>query len=173
MKRLVHDRKIAMRTFDLGDHFILVEGNLIDHRHWPRDKKASEQPGIVHDMVIRLKIKGPEMSIEEAEAAMPHHPNEECPAVIPGIRNLQGLRIAPGFTMKVKRAIGGTKGCAHLTSLVLAMGEEAVQGYWSAYGEERGKLGLRAQEIKNLINTCHLWREDGPIVKGFRERGEA
>jgi hypothetical protein len=124
-------------------------------------------------MLIRLKIKGPEMLIEEARAEMPHHPREECPEVVPWIRNLEGVRIAPGFTMKVKRTIGGAKGCAHLTSLVLAMGEEAVQGYWAAYGAERERLGLRAQEVRNLINTCHLWREDGPIVRGIRERGEA
>jgi hypothetical protein len=72
--------------------------------------------------------------------------------------------------MKVKRVIGGTKGCAHLTSLVIAMGESAVQGYWSAYGAESERAGLREQTIKKFINTCHLWKEDGPIIKGLRER---
>ncbi|NWG04483.1 MAG: hypothetical protein HXY44_16640 [Syntrophaceae bacterium] len=70
--------------------------------------------------------------------------------------------------MKVKRVIGGAKGCAHLTSLVIAMGESVVQGYWSAYGEKR-RRGLSEQAIKKFINTCHLWKEDGPIVKELRE----
>ena len=90
-------------------------------------------------MVIRMKIKGPDMFIEQVEANMPHHPREECPVVLPWIRKLEGVRIAPGFTMKVKRAIGGKNGCAHLTSLILAMGESAIQGYLSAYGVERGE----------------------------------
>ena len=158
-----------MRTSDLGDHHILVEGNLIDHRYRPNLTEASEESELVHHMVIRLKVKGPGMLIEQAEATMPHHPREECPEVLPWIRNLEGLEIAPGYIMKVKKAIGGTKGCAHLTSLVIAMGESAVQGYWSAYGAESERAGLREQTIKKFINTCHLWKEDGPIIKGLRE----
>ena len=113
------------------------------------------------------------MVIDQAEATMPHHPRKECPEVLPWIRNLEGLEIAPGYSMKVKKVIGGTKGCAHLTSLVIAMGESAVQGYWVAYFAESRKIGLREQTIKKFINTCHLWKEDGPIVRGLRESLES
>ena len=173
MKKLVHTRDISMRTFDLGGHYILVEGSLTDHRYQSRQSKALKGPELVHHMVVRLKVKGPGMLIEQAEAKMPHHPREECPEMLPWIRNLEGLGIAPGFTMKVKRVIGGVKGCAHLTSLVIAMGESAVQGYWAAYESDRKKTGLREQTIKKFINTCHLWKEDGPIVKGLRETSES
>ena len=172
MKRFVHKREISMRTFELGDHSILVEGSLIDRRYPPKQSKVPKKSELIHHMVIRWKVKGPGMLIEESEATMPHHPNEECPVILPVIRNLEGLRIAPGFTLKVKKVIGGIKGCAHLTSLVLAMAEEAIPGYWAAYVEER-RRGIREEDVKNLINTCHLWREGGPIVKGLRERGEA
>jgi hypothetical protein len=172
MKELVHNRDISIRTFDLGDHYILVEGSLIDHQHRPRDDEASEESKLVHHMVIRLKVKGPGMLIEQAEATMPHHPREECPVVIPWISNLEGLRITQGFSMKVKKAIGGTKGCAHLTSLVTAMGPSAVQGYWAAYGVESEKMSLHDEAVKNIINTCYLWREDGPFVKDLQENGK-
>jgi hypothetical protein len=173
MKKLVHTREISMRTSDLGNHCILVEGSLVDHRYRPRHNETSEEPALVHHMVIQLKVKGPGMLIEHAEATMPHHPRGECPEVLPWIRKLEGLEIAPGYTMKVKKIIGGVKGCAHLTSLVIAMGESAVQGYWAAYGAERRKTGLREQTIKKFINTCHLWKEDGPIVKELRESSES
>lgn len=173
MKRLVHTRDISMRTSDLGDHSILVEGSLIDHRYPQKQNEAPEEAELVHHMVIRLKVKGPGMLIEKAEATMPHHPREECPEMLPWLRNLEGLEIAPGYSMKVKKAIGGTKGCAHLTSLVIAMGESAVQGYWAAYGAEKERKGLREQTIKKFINTCHLWKEDGPIIKGIRETLES
>jgi hypothetical protein len=169
MEKLVHTREILIRTSDLGDHTILVEGSLIDHRYPPRQNEACEEGDLVHHMAIQLKVKGPGMLIEQAEASMPHHPREECPEILPWIRNLEGLEVAPGYSMRVKKAIGGTKGCAHLTSLVIAMGESAVQGYWTAYVGERGETGLREQTIKKFINTCHLWKEDGPIVKGLRE----
>ena len=172
MKKLVHTREISIQTSDLGDHSILVEGRLLDHRYRPEQERA-DAPELVHDMVIRLKVKGPGMLIEQAEATMPHHPREECPDVIPMIRSLEGLEIAPGYSMKVKRAIGGVKGCAHLTSLVIAMGESAVQGYWAAYEAEGRRRGLREQTIRKFINTCHLWKEDGPIVRGLRESLES
>jgi len=172
MKKLVHTREISIQTSDLGDHSILVEGRLLDHRYRPEQERA-EAPELVHHMVIRLKVKGPGMLIEQAEATMPHHPREECPEVLPMIRSLEGLEIAPGYSMKVKRAIGGVKGCAHLTSLVIAMGESAVQGYWAAYEAERRRSGLREQTIRKFINTCHLWKEDGPIVRGLRESLES
>jgi len=158
-----------MRTSDLGDHTIEVEGDLIDHRYRTGPNVPLEERELVHHMLIRMKIKGPAMVIEQAEATMPHHPRQECPVVLPWIRKLEGLRIAPGFTMKVKRVVGGKNGCAHLTSLVIAMGETAVQGYWAAYGVEKGRERVREQDLKKFINTCYLWREDGPIVKEFRE----
>jgi hypothetical protein len=169
--KLVHTREISIRTSDLGDHNILVEGNLIDHRS-PPSQQTSEAPELVHHMAIRLTVKGPEMLIKQAEATMPYHPRKECPEVLPSFQNLEGVKIAPGYTMKVKKVIGGIKGCAHLTSLVISMGESAVQGYWAAYHEEKGKKGLREQTIQKFINTCHLWREDGAIVKELRERSE-
>lgn len=55
------------------------------------------------------------MLIEQAEATMPHHPREECPEVLPWIQNLERLRIVPDYSMKVKRVIEGTRGCAHLS----------------------------------------------------------
>ena len=173
MKELVHNRAISIRTSDLGDHTILVEGDLIDHRYRSRQNEALEEPELVHHMVIRLKVKGPGMLIEQAEATMPHYPREGCPVVLPWIRNLEGLRITAGFSMKVKRVIGNIQGCAHLTSLVIAMGPSAVQGYWAAYGVGRERMSPREQAIKNVINSCYLWREGGPLVKELQEASES
>ena len=173
MKKLVHNREISIRTFDLGDHCIVVEGSLIDHQYRRRHNEASEESELVHHMIIRLKVKGPGMLIEQAEGTMPHHPKEECSVVLPWIQNLEGLKIAPGFSMKVKKVIGGTKGCEHLTSLIIAMGPSAVQGYLTAYGLERGRTSFRKQDVTNVINTCYIWREDGPLVKELLEAMES
>jgi hypothetical protein len=169
MMELVHNRGISIRTYDLGDHCILIEGGLVDHRYRPRPDEVIEGAKVVHDMVIRLRVRGPGMVIEEAEAEMPHHPREQCQMVLPWIRNLEGLRIATGFGMKVKGIMGGTKGCAHLSSLIIAMGPSAVQGYWAAYGVQKAKMSLHEEAVKKLINTCYVWREDGPLVTELRE----
>ena len=169
MNELVHKRELTIQTYDVGDHCILIEGCLIDHRYRPKNDVAVDGATLVHDMVIRLKVRGPGMLIEKAEAEMPHHPREDCPVVLPWIRNLEGLKIATGFTMKVKEIIGDTKGCAHLTSLVIAMGPSAVQGYWTAYGVEKMKMSIREEAVRNIINTCYIWRDDGPLIKRIRE----
>ena len=169
MKKLVHKRDIAIQTYDLGDHCILIEGNLVDHRYGSRKDETREESELVHDMIVRLKVRGPGMLIEEAEAEMPHHPREECKVVIPWIRNLEGVRIAKGFTAKVKEIIGNTKGCAHLASLVISMGPSAVQGYWAAYGVEREEISIEDEAVRKVINTCYVWREDGPLVTGLRK----
>jgi hypothetical protein len=169
MKELVHDRELSIRTYDLGDHYILIEGCLIDHRYRRRTDETQEGSKLVHDMIVRLKVRGPEMVIEEAQAEMSHHPMEGCTEVLPWIPNLEGLRIASGFTMKVREIIGDIKGCAHLTSLVMAMGPSAVQGYWAAYGVERAKMSLHEEALTKIINTCYLWREDGPIIRELQK----
>ena len=161
MKKLVHTREISMRTFDLGNHCILVEGNLVDHRYRPGRGKTPARPEPVHNMVIRLKVRGPTMLIERAEAGILHHPRKDCPDVLPSMRNLEGLEIAPGYTMKVKRLVGGIRGCAHLTSLVIAMGESAVQGYWAAY--EGGARKSRPQRTNHPEIHQHL----SPLERGW------
>lgn len=167
-KTFVHSREVSIKTFDLGDQHILVEGRLKDHGYRPG--KESFERGIVHNMVVRFQVKGPEMVIEKAEAEMPYHPRKECTEALPWIRQLEGMEIAPGYSGKVKKTIGGIKGCAHITSLVMAMGEAAVQGYWAA-NAAKGKIGPREQKqaAKKFINTCHLWKEDGLIVREIRQ----
>jgi hypothetical protein len=78
MKKLVHTREISIWISDLGDHYILLEGSLIDHQFLLRQNEVSEDSELVHYMFIRSKVKGSVMLIEQVEATMPHHPREEC-----------------------------------------------------------------------------------------------
>jgi hypothetical protein len=48
-----------------------------------------------------------------------------------------------------------------------------VQGYWAAYGAESRRKGLSEQMIKKFINTCHLWKPDGPIIKCLQQTLES
>lgn len=168
MRNVVHTRNIFIETYDLGDQHILVEGRLSDTYPRTGQKAGCGEVKLVHDMVIRLKVKCPEMLIVRAEAAMPHHPREECPEALATFRSLEGLEIKPGYSRKVKHVIGGVRGCAHMTSLVLAMGETAIQGYRSTYLRDRTTKGPDESALK-IINTCHVWKEDGPVVKGLRK----
>ena len=82
-----------------------------------------------------------------------------------------GLKIASGWRHKVRSAIGGRKGCTHITEL---MGPVATVIMQTHYGEESrrarddktGQMDISdSQSYKGLINTCVGYDEDGDVVK--------
>ncbi|MBI5967231.1 MAG: DUF2889 domain-containing protein [Deltaproteobacteria bacterium] len=166
--KLVHTRKIEIRTYDLGDHRVLVEGELADQRIPPMpagDQKRG--PVLVHHLIARIWVQGPDLTISAVEAEMPRIPREMCPEVLPGVQKLVGLKIITGFTQKVKDLIGDVRGCSHLTNLFLTLGPAAVQGYWAAYGRSLGARSLDHPAISRVMDSCHVWRKDGPYVRSL------
>ena len=161
MKKLVHTREISVRTNDLGDHTILVKGNLVDHRYRPGQNEISEKPELVHPMVIRLKVKGPGMLIEQAEAKMPHLPREECPHVLPCLDHLEGLEVAPGSTAKAKKVIGGVKGYAHYLS--------SLEGEWSHPQRTAGEFQtLKSNSIGGIFSPLQMLARGVPFTSCLR-----
>lgn len=170
MKTHIHKRNISVDTFETGDGTIMVEGKLKDDRLLPSflysTGKVSE-PGVIHDIVVRLTVSLPRLLIEKAEADMRHVPSEVCREVITSVEKLVGLEIKHGFTQKVIDSMGGIQGCIHMSNLILAMGSAAVQGQWAYYSRKRDKPLMKVPKFDPslLINSCWLWREDGDYIK--------
>ena len=164
----VHTRKMEIHTLDLGDHQILVEGKLMDTRI---SQSPPEGPGrdpmLVHGLIARLWVQGPDLTIAAVEAEMPTIPREICPQALAGVQKLVGLKVVTGFTQKVKDLIGDVKGCSHLTNLFLTLGPAAVQGYFAAYGRASGARSMDHPALSRVIDSCHVWRKDGPYVKSL------
>jgi hypothetical protein len=164
--KLVHTRKMEINTYDLGDHRVMVEGKLTDTR---TPIIVGDQPDppfdLVHDLIARIWVQGPDLTISAAEGEMKHIPRELCYEVLPGIKNLVGLKIVSGFTQKVKTLMGGVKGCSHLANLFLTLGPVAVQGYWAAYGRTPETRTIHNPVFNRIINSCYVWRKDGPLVR--------
>ena len=159
---------MEIQTLDLGDHRILVEGKLKDTRISQSPPGAPGQgPILVHDLIARLWVQGPDLTISAVEAEMPTIPREICPQALPAVQKLAGLKIITGFTQKVKDLIGDVKGCSHLTNLFLTLGPVAVQGYFAAYGRRPGARSLDNPSLSRVIDSCHVWRKDGPHVKSL------
>ena len=173
--RWVHTRKTEIQTLDLGDHRILVEGKLKDTRISQSPPGAPGQgPILVHDLTARLWVQGPDLTIAAAEAEMPTIPRKMCPQALPAVQKLVGLKVITGFTQKVKDLIGDVKGCSHLTHLFLTLGPAAVQGYFAAYGRASARP-LDHPALSRVIDSCHVWRKEGPYVKSLitaREKEE-
>ncbi len=163
----VHTRKIEINTYDLGDHRILIEGELEDTRNAPSSDNGPTEPFLVHHLFARMWVQGPDLTVSAVEAEMKKIPRQACPEALPDIRKLSGIKIITGFTQKVKDLIGGIRGCSHLTNLFLTLGPVAVQGYWAAYGRKPEARSPKNPAISRVINSCHVWREDGPFVKSL------
>ena len=165
--RLVHTRKIEINTYDLGDHRVLVEGELEDTRRPDGAEGSGTAPFLVHHLVARIWVQGPDLSVSAVDAEMKRIPRQGCPEALPAVQKLAGLRIITGFTQKVKDLIGSVRGCSHLTNLFLTLGPAAVQGYWAAYGRKPGAMSLENPAVSRVIDSCHLWRKDGPYVQSL------
>jgi hypothetical protein len=164
----VHTRSIEINTYEHDDQHLVVEGCLMDKRTGEYFLISGEKrpPGMIHHMVIHMLVNISTLTIEDIEAEMPTVPREECLETIESLAPVKGMRIASGFTLKVKELIGGIKGCSHLQALLISMAPAAIQGFGAYQSQKPSGYGSNLPLIiRFLINTCRPWRENGPLVK--------
>ncbi len=166
----VHERRLEFRTYPLEDERLIVEGWLRDERlvpgyHWDG---ATSPTGVIHWMCVRLLVGGWPITILDAEAEMPDIPHELCPTTLESVKKIVGLSIVSGYSEEVHRRLGGVQGCAHLTHLIVTMGPAVLHGYWTQISRQRRPIPKSLDEfpgLANLINSCKLWKEDGPFMQ--------
>ena len=169
----VHTRAITTTTYSLGDDTVLVQGILKDNRlaqTYSITTGNKMEPGVIHELIISLLIKGPLLTIEDVDVEMSHVPREDCRKMKDSLQPLKGKTIASGFTSWVKSTFGGSKGCTHLNALLIAIAPAAVQGFWT--NRVRRPLNIReaarGMDAGYLIDTCWVWRSDGELAKEFQ-----
>ncbi len=174
-EKSIHRRYLDLNSYEVDTDRILVEGRLKDERFRPMYDVGGEvrEAGIIHDMCIRLlvQIDLPPL-ILEAEAEMNHYPHELCPATIESIKQVIGMKVKTGFGLSIRRLMGGVKGCAHLTHLLIVMGQEIFAGTMTTRLSKPQPVPCSFDDIKGLdylVNSCWVWREDGPLVQRLKE----
>lgn len=171
----IHTRQIEISTYEGASDSIIVEGILHDERLLDTYRPGGEiyPPGTIHHMIIRMEVKGPNLTIEDISVEMPTIPHEACVETLDCLEPVKGMPIVSGFTVKVKDLVGGVNGCCHLLALLTAMAPAAVQGAWSAMAREPIDpdiyLPLALGRVKN---TCRIWREDGPLMKEWKKKAQ-
>lgn len=165
----IHTRQIAISTYAYGAEAVVVEARLTDNRHvktYYFSNGQSRPPGVVHDLIIRMVVKGAGLVIEDIDADMETVPREDCREISDALKKVIGMKIQAGFTEKVKAKIGGAKGCTHLVALLLAMAPAAVQGSWSAVSRQPvDPAKYSGPALRFLEDTCWVWRSDGELMK--------
>lgn len=168
----IHTRNIAVAIFTCTADTIVVEGHLKDDRLIDSFRSGGDviPPGVVHNMIIRMKVRGPKLIIEDIDVEMPTVPHDDCLETRRTLEPIKGLSIVAGFTVKARSLVGGAKGCAHLVALLMAMAPAAVQGAWTAATRQpNNSQALKTYSMKRLKNTCYVWRSDGPAFAKYKQ----
>lgn len=166
----VHKRLMEFRTYPLEQNRLIIEGRLRDERFnkgygWDGTERP---PGVVHHICVRLLVGGWPLSILDAEAEMERVPHELCARMSQAAKKIIGLTIASGYSGQVRNRIGGTRGCSHMTHLIIAMGPAALHGYWAHQSRRRRPVPRSLEEFPGLtyvVNSCELWKKDGPLIR--------
>lgn len=165
----IHNRNLDISSYVVDDAQILITGELKERNLVTVFERSGEtiDPHVFHHMQIQLLIKTAELKIVDLHVKIPGAPHDElCREMETSLEGIKGLVIAPGFTAKVKKIAGGTKGCVHLTTLLLSMAPAALQGYWIFEAQDRSRVLEASFEIEQyLIDTCWAWRKQGPLAE--------
>ncbi len=165
-RELLHTRHIDCRGYRRADGLWDIEGHLLDTREEDMQTfgRGRIEPGEpLHEMWMRMTVDD-ELHVIDLQASIEHAPYPACPH-FPKDRfaKLIGQQIAPGWTARVRLALGGVHGCTHLVELLGPLATTAVQTVYAWRGESVDRL--HHQPPKDFINSCHSLVEDGEAAR--------
>ena len=186
----LHTRTVTCRGYLRLDGLWDIEGHIVDVKTYPFENEwrgRVETGTPVHEMWIRVSIDD-RMEIKAVAAATDHSPFQICPDILPNFQRLVGLKIGHGFTRDVRARLGGREGCTHIVEMLQQVATVAFQTTVS----ERARAMRKEQKTKAappeatadpsqtgekapdkpkrrpiVVDTCHAWRSDGPLVKRY------
>lgn len=170
-RALLHLRDIALRGYQRADGLFDIEAHLVDTKTYGfanEDRGGRIEAGApLHEMKLRITVDEA-MTIVACEAVTLYGPYRICPDITPNFARLEGLRIGAGFVKAARERVGGVHGCTHLVELLQQIGTTAFQTLSpirARRAQERAAAGQAvAARPPALLNTCHAYASDGPVV---------
>ncbi len=163
-RELIHSRDVVCRGYQRTDGLWDIEGHLVDTKSYdfPNRYRGEVRAGEpVHGMWLRLTVDD-DLRIHAIEAVTDDGPYPVCPAITPRFRELEGLRIGPGFSREVRQRLGGRSGCTHLVELLRPVATTAIQ---TIYPRRHRPAPGDTTRRPVFLDTCHALASDGPVVR--------
>jgi len=161
-----HTRVVTCHGYRREDGLLDIEGRIVDtkpYRFRNRDRGGwIEADEALHDMSIRLTLTL-ELEVTDVDAVIDASPYNYCKSAMSAARNLIGLKIAPGWTISSRNAMGATRGCTHLTELLGPVATTAIQTIASERARDSESKGKK--RAPSFLNSCHTYADDSPVVK--------
>jgi hypothetical protein len=145
-----------------------VPGRMVDTKAYPFPNE--DRGGFIlageplHEMWIRLTVND-QFYILDAEASTDAAPFNLCPAITSRYQQLIGIRIGPGWSLKLRELFNGVQGCTHMTEL---LGPVATTMFQTVYGQHYDEDDVKQPQDRSpppVLNTCHALSSDSPVIK--------
>ncbi len=161
-RQALHHRAISARGYKRDDGLFEVEAHLQDTKTYDFKLVSGVRKAntAVHAMWLRLTYDAT-LTIIDAEAATDAAPYAgTCETITPKYKLLIGMSMRPGFSERVRNALGGVEGCTHLTDLIAIAATTAFQNL-------AGQLPSDPTRQPYPLNRCHALALNGAVVAEF------
>lgn len=169
-RRHLHTRTIRCEGYEREDGLYDIEAQIVDQKTYAVDEpyRGHRPAGAhVHDMQVRLTLDAT-MTVRDIEVTTNHAPYDPCPEVAGAYKGLVGAKVGGGWRKAVTEAVGRTKGCTHITELLMPAATVAFQtmGSWP----KAGQVATESHPDQNakkpyFLDGCRAWASDSPVVK--------
>ncbi len=172
-RKSLHQRQITCQGYEREDGMWDIEVHLLDTRSRPtsnqwRGEVAAGAP--IHEMWLRWTVDE-NIVIRAIEVVMDAAPfPQRCPAVPPNYQRLVGVSVAKGFIKEAQARIGRTENCTHLATMMQVAATCTMQTLYAGRSSTedmatRLKIFNSGSDRPPLLNTCHSYAEDSPIIQ--------
>jgi hypothetical protein len=163
-RQRLHLRRISYEGWQRDDGLFDIEARLVDTKdhdyHLLSGTRAPGEP--VHDMWARVTIDR-HFNVRALEACTDLMPYPgACDRIGPAYAQLVGSNLMHGFRKALFDALGGVRGCSHLTELIAFLPTAALQTFAGLRGEVDS-----ADEKPFQLDRCHALEHTTETVRRY------
>jgi hypothetical protein len=163
-RKRLHTRRVSYECFQRDDGLFDIEGRLID----VKDHDYALLTGVrragqaVHDLWTRITT-GRDFVIQRIEVKFDDMPYPGgCERIEQAYGKLVGASLLHGFRKTLHEAMGGVKGCSHVTELLTHAPPAAIQMYAGLRREIEPGEGKPFQ-----LDRCHALETSSETVRRY------
>ena len=163
----MHQRNIKVDGFKRADGLWDIEARLVDAKDhdYPLSTGLRKPGEAVHDMSLRVTIDST-MTILEVVASTDAAPYMgACEAILPDYSRIVGLNLFHGFLKAVKEMFGHTRGCTHVTELMMFLPTAALQTFASEVLDND-----EGEDKPFQLDRCHALVSHSETVRRYYPR---